>query len=123
MHFDHGKNKIQIFNLWTLGLICREFEVTVGSENQLNFLRAYLFRRGKVEHVLTMANLKLRPSLYTPALPNILTNARFRIGCRPQVLPKLVQLSQQHPVILQEGNDIKISLNNIENIFIFKNVK
>ena len=31
------------------------------------FLRTYLFKRGQVEHVLTMANLKLKPSLY--ALP------------------------------------------------------
>ena len=39
----------------------------MGSEDQLQFffLRAFLFRRGQVEHVLTMANLKLKPSLFT----------------------------------------------------------
>ena len=31
-----------------------------------DFVRAYLFKRGQVEHVLTMTNLKLKPSLYAP---------------------------------------------------------
>ena len=40
----------------------------MGSEDQLQFFfkRAYLLGRGQVEHVLTMAKLKLNPSLFTP---------------------------------------------------------
>ena len=43
----------------------------MGSEDQLQFfLKGYiiLFWRGQVEHVLTMVNLKLKPSLFTPCL-------------------------------------------------------
>ena len=40
MHFDHGKNKIQIFNFGLSHRLCRGSEVTVGSEDQLqNFLK------------------------------------------------------------------------------------
>ena len=40
----------------------------MGSEDQSssNFFKGYLFRRGQVEHVLIMASLKLKPSLFTP---------------------------------------------------------
>ena len=65
MHFDHGKNKIQIFNFWPSYMLCRGSEVKT---NFKMFERKYLFKRGQLEHVLTMANLKLKPSLFTPAL-------------------------------------------------------
>ena len=47
----------------------RRSEVTVGSEDPLQFFfsqRAYLFKRGQVEHILTIANLKLKPTLFMP---------------------------------------------------------
>ena len=39
MHFDHDKNKIQIFNFWRF--LCRGVgsEVTMGSEDPLQFLK------------------------------------------------------------------------------------
>ena len=37
----------------------------MGFEDPLHFLRAYLFKRGQVEHVLTMTNLKQKPLLFT----------------------------------------------------------
>ena len=37
MHFDHGKNNIQIFNFWPLNRLCRGSEMMVGSEDQLQF--------------------------------------------------------------------------------------
>ena len=50
----------------------RGSEVTLGSEDPLHFFfffeRAYLFKRGQVEHILTMANLKLKSSYLRPAL-------------------------------------------------------
>ena len=49
----------------------RGSEVTMGPEDPLQFFeRAYLFKRGKVEHILTMANLKLNPTPFMPR-PNI----------------------------------------------------
>ena len=45
----------------------------VGSEDALqNFFKVhiYLFKRGQVEHILTMANLELNPSPFMPH-PNI----------------------------------------------------
>ena len=74
LHFDHCRNKIQIFVFFALPiglyrlLIVRGSEVTMGSEDPLQniFLRAYLFKRGKVEHILTVVNLKLKPSLFIP---------------------------------------------------------
>ena len=38
----------------------------LGSEDPLQIFSngAYLFKRGQVEHILTMANLKLKPSLF-----------------------------------------------------------
>ena len=39
--------------------------MTVGTHFNF-FLKAYLFKRGQIEHVLTMANLKLEPSLFMP---------------------------------------------------------
>ena len=49
-------------------------EIMVGSEDPLQKKKkknwAYLFKRGQVEHVSTMANLKLKPSLFTPR-PNV----------------------------------------------------
>ena len=75
MHFDHGKNKIQTFNLWPLpeakwwvwgdGTVWRP-----NSKTFRELSRVYLFKRSHVEHVLTKANLKLQPSLFTPR-PNI----------------------------------------------------
>ena len=39
----------------------------VGSEDQLQFfLKGIFVQEGQVEHVLTMANLKLKLSLFTP---------------------------------------------------------
>ena len=40
----------------------------VGSDDPLQkiFQSAYLFKRGQVENILTMANLKLKPSLFMP---------------------------------------------------------
>ena len=40
----------------------------MGSEDLLQFFfqRAYLFKMGQVEHILTIANLKLKPSLFMP---------------------------------------------------------
>ena len=71
MHFDHGQNKIQISIFGLFHRLNRESEVTKGSEDTLKiFKRAYLFKRGQAEHVLTMANSKLKPSLFTPR-PNI----------------------------------------------------
>ena len=68
IHFNHCKNKNQIFNFCLFHRLYRGSEVTVGSEDLLLkfFERAYLFKRGQVEHVLTMANFKLKPSLFTP---------------------------------------------------------
>ena len=67
MHLDHGKQKIRFSIFGFSHRLCRRAEVTVGSEDQLQiFLRAYLFRRGQMEHVLIMASLKLKPSLFTP---------------------------------------------------------
>ena len=63
----HGKSKIQIFNFGLSHRPCRGSEVTVGSEDPLQiFERVYLFKRGQVEHILTMANLQLKPSPFTP---------------------------------------------------------
>ena len=59
IHFDHCKNKIQIFNF------CLFHRLYRGSVFNF-FLRAYLFKSGQVEHFMTMANLKLEPSLFTP---------------------------------------------------------
>ena len=62
------------------GLSCRLYrgsEVTLGSEDPfyliiyLFFLRACLFKVCQVEHVLTMANLKLKPSRFTPRASSI----------------------------------------------------
>ena len=60
-----------IFRFSIYGLsrrLCRGYKMTTGSKDQLqkNFKRAYLSKRGQVEYVLTMANLKLKPSLFTP---------------------------------------------------------
>ena len=61
-----GKSKIQIFNFGLSHRPCRGSEVTVGSEDPLQiFERVYLFKRGQVEHILTMANLQLKPSPFT----------------------------------------------------------
>ena len=56
-----------IFRLFHGLCSCRGSEVTVGSEDQLQkfLLSAYLFRRGQVEHSLTMVNLKSKPSIFT----------------------------------------------------------
>ena len=53
------------------------YEVTLGSKDPLPFLRAYLFKRGQVEHALTMTNLKLKPSLFTPALVHSLQELMY----------------------------------------------
>ena len=47
--------------------LCRGSEVRVGSEDQLqNLLKGIFVQGGQVEHILTMANLKLKPSLFMP---------------------------------------------------------
>ena len=69
IHFDHCKNKIEFFNFCLFHRPHRGSGVTVGSENPLqNFFKGniILFKGGQVEHVLTMANLKLKPVLFTP---------------------------------------------------------
>ena len=70
MHFDHGITKFR-FSIFSLSRrLCRGYEVTVGCEdvktNFKFFWMTSLFRRGQVEHVLTMENFKLNPSLFTP---------------------------------------------------------
>ena len=68
IHFDHYKIKILIVNFCLFHRLYRGSEVTVGSEDtfQFFFKEENLFKRGQVEHVLTMANLKIKPSLSTP---------------------------------------------------------
>ena len=62
IHFDHYKNKIQFFNF-----VPFPSQVTWGLKTHFkSFEREYLFKRGQVEHVLTMAILKLKPSLFSP---------------------------------------------------------
>ena len=47
MHFDHCKNKIQIFNFGLSYRLCRGSEVTVGSEDPLqNFFKGHVCSRG-----------------------------------------------------------------------------
>ena len=48
IHFDHGKNKSQIFVFWPFPYRpCRKSEVTVGSEDPLRkFLKGYICSRG-----------------------------------------------------------------------------
>ena len=61
----------------------------VGSEDLLQiFERAYLFKRGQVEHVWTMANVKLKPSLFMPC-PIMYTTTK-----------KMIQVPSHHIKIL-----------------------
>ena len=47
MHFDHDKNKIQIFNFGLSHRLCRGSEVTMGSEDQLRiFLKGIFVQEG-----------------------------------------------------------------------------
>ena len=63
----------------------------MGSDDPLDFFeRAYLFRRGQVEHILTVANLKLKSSLFTPALT---TKALFSDSAST-----LVEVKQKLPI-------------------------
>ena len=51
----------------------------MGSEDPLQIsFKGHLFKRGQVEHVLTMANLKLKPSLFMPR--PIIQNTAFNIA-------------------------------------------
>ena len=62
------------FRFSIFGLFHRQYrgsEVTMGSEDTLKiFWKDMFVQKGQVEHVLTMANLKLKPSLFTPR-PNV----------------------------------------------------
>ena len=81
-----------------------------GLKTDFNFYRAYLFKRGQVEHVLTMANLKFNPSLFMPR-PNVYQvcskNTQF---CSNLVLFKLpldldwdLDLFKKYPILLKFG--------------------
>ena len=51
----------------------RGSELMLWSEGHLQkFLKSILFKRGQGEHILTIANLKLKPSLFTPC-PSVYT--------------------------------------------------
>ena len=58
------------FSIFGLFHIYRGSEVMMGSEDTLKifffFLKGIMSKRGQGEHVLTMANLKLKPSLFIP---------------------------------------------------------
>ena len=61
MHFDYGQNKFQIFNFWPFPWGSEV--TTMGSEDTLKIFSKGS-KGGEMEHVLTMANLKLKPSLF-----------------------------------------------------------
>ena len=64
-----AKTKFKFSNFCFSHRLHRGSEVTLGSEDKFQFFyRAYLFRRGQVEHVLTMANLKLNLIYLRPTL-------------------------------------------------------
>ena len=66
-HFGHCKNKIQFFNFCLFHRLYRGSEVMVGSEDALQFfLKGIFVQEGSSEHILTMVNLKLKSSLFTP---------------------------------------------------------
>ena len=67
MHFEHGKKQNSDFPFlaFPLGYI-GGLRWRWGLKTHFKYLRAYLFKRGQVKYVLTMANLKLKSSLFTP---------------------------------------------------------
>ena len=83
------------------------------SENS-SFFRAYLFKRGQVEHLLTMANLKLKPSLFIrPALGQHLSNVYPTVGYNLKA--KLIQLQFYQPAITQRSHSTKTNKTNKTN--------
>ena len=73
MHFDHGKNNIQIFHFCLFHRLYRRSEVTVESEDPLQklFKKGIFVQEGQVEHVLTMANFKSNLPYLCPTLTNM----------------------------------------------------
>ena len=61
IHFEHCNNKIR-FSFFSFSHRLRRGGVWILTSM---FLKV-MFKRGQVEHILTMANLKLKPSLFTP---------------------------------------------------------
>ena len=61
IHCDQGKKRNSDFQMLAFPIGHRDWKPT-----SKIFERVYLFKRGPVEHILTMANLELKPSPFMP---------------------------------------------------------
>ena len=74
--FDHGKNKVHIFKFCLFHRLYRGSGVTGGLKTNFNFLKGIFCSGGVRELFLTMVNLKLKPSLFTPHSSNHLEKSK-----------------------------------------------